>query len=221
MRKFLPSLAVFSAIALLGFFVINTLKIDDVSISSQDCLKSQDVNLKGKLIITVPSQSLVKNLKQQFPCISDIEINKIYPSKIDIKVQTNAPIAKITQKDLYITSQGQIVSGSPSVDLPQINLSQSIDASEGNTISDQSILFALATLDLIAKSDFHPATVRILDSTDLAIYDSAQTVAVFSSKKSPKIQVDSLQQVLSAAKIDGAKLAKIDLRFDKPVITFK
>jgi len=66
-----------------------------------------------------------------------------------------------------------------------------------------------------------PVNVRITGHDDVAIYNQQGQLAIFSSKKDKEEQVDSLQQVISKAKIDSAKIAKIDLRFDKPVLVFK
>lgn len=45
--------------------------------------------------------------------------------------------------------------------------------------------------------------------------------AIFSSKKSLDLQVASLQFVLSRLTIEGKRFVRLDLRFDKPVITLK
>lgn len=130
------------------------------------------------------------------------------------------PSAQIAQTNLFITADGKVVEGS-FANLPQLFLPQGVQAQSGQTIQDQATISAAAIAADLLKSDFHATNVRILENEDIAVYDSAQTVAIFSSKKSTKLQVDSLQQVLAEARIGDAKVAKIDLRFEKPTITYK
>ncbi|KKS04034.1 MAG: hypothetical protein UU56_C0011G0028 [Candidatus Curtissbacteria bacterium GW2011_GWA2_41_24] len=60
-----------------------------------------------------------------------------------------------------------------------------------------------------------------MGNDEVVIYNQQGQLAIFSSKKDKEVQVDSLQQVISKAKIESAKIAKIDLRFDKPVISYR
>lgn len=130
------------------------------------------------------------------------------------------PSAQIAQTNLFVTADGKVVEGN-FANLPQLFLPQGVQASSGQAIQDQATISAAAIAAQLLKSDFHATNIRILENGDIAIYDSAQTVAIFSSKKSEKLQVDSLQKVLAEARIGDAKIAKIDLRFEKPTITYK
>lgn len=130
------------------------------------------------------------------------------------------PSVQIAQTNLFITADGKVVEGN-FTNLPQLFLPQEVQASSGQTIEDQATISAAAIAAHLLKSDFHATNVRILENGVIAVYDSAQTVAIFSSKKSAKLQVDSLQQVLAEARIGDAKVAKIDLRFEKVTITYK
>ena len=68
---------------------------------------------------------------------------------------------------------------------------------------------------------FTPQNIRIVDGGDVAVYDTTGVIALFLPTKDATLQVDSLQAILAHSKIDEAKIAKIDLRFDKPVILNK
>ena len=87
--------------------------------------------------------------------------------------------------------------------------------------TDQNLKYAALLANELAASDFQVASIRILDSQTIGIYNRQDTVAIFSLKKGAYNQLDSLQQVLAKSKIDATKIQKIDLRFDKPVVAFK
>lgn len=66
-----------------------------------------------------------------------------------------------------------------------------------------------------------PSTVRIVDANQIVVYSAKDISVIFSATKRASDQVDSLQLILAESKIDAAKIDKIDLRFAKPVVTYK
>lgn len=126
-------------------------------------------------------------------------------------------IVKIENTNLAIAVDGTI-SGSDK-NLPQIFMPQNTAYSEGVKLDEPHILGALSIVKLLAKSDFLPTSIRFTSDTDLAVYNQQGQIALFSTQKQPQTQVDSLQQVLAKAKIDASKIAKIDLRFNLPVVS--
>lgn len=220
MPKLIKPTIIFFAFIVIFIYVSSLFQIKTVNINSQDCLKSEDTNLAGKFIFTIQENSLEKDLTQKFPCISTVKISKMFPSKIVIDVETKKPSAQVADTDFEITQSGQIIKGKDE-NLPQLYLPGEIKIQENQIVTDKKTLTAAKIAALIAKTDFHPATIRLLPDDGIALYQTDQTVAIFSSEKSADEQVDSLQQTLAIAKIDGTKLAKIDLRFRQPVISFK
>lgn len=80
--------------------------------------------------------------------------------------------------------------------------------------------FVAALTTELTVSDFQVASVRVLDTRSIGVYTQQGAVAIFSTENDLKSQIDSLQIVLAKSKIDAAKIEKIDLRFDKPVVTY-
>lgn len=130
------------------------------------------------------------------------------------------PSVQIEGTNLYLAENGQVTDRSVSKK-PLLYIDKKIKAAPNTVVTDPQILFAAKVASGLAKSDFSVASVRLLPSGDIAVYNPAGAIAVFSGAKDAKSQIDSLQQVLAKAKIDAAKITKIDLRFDQPVITFK
>lgn len=130
------------------------------------------------------------------------------------------PAAQIANSTLSVTKDGMIIEAQNS-DLPQLFLTQEASSQAGTKITDPTELFAIKIASLIIKTDFTAASIRIIGTNDVAVYDTKQTIALFTKTKSAEQQVDSLQQVIGKARIGDDKIAKIDLRYENPVISTK
>ena len=105
--------------------------------------------------------------------------------------------------------------------IPTIFLTQSQSAQTFGKITDKNTLSALNIAANLLKSDFTPQNIRVLDQGDVAVYGNYAIVAIFTQAKNTNLQLDSLQSILARSKIDAAKIAKIDLRFDNPIVIYK
>ena len=219
----LPILFILSFIAAL-IFAISVFKVKEVRlVQTHPCLPEnfqKESGIDGKDILFISSQKLENGLKDKFPCIDEIKIAKNFPSKITINITAKQPIVRIEGTNLLISESGQVTENTASKDNPIIYLPQEPKPQVGQIITDTNVLSALKITSALLKSDFMPSTIRFLKD-DIAIYNRQGLVVLFSAKKEIDKQVDSLQQVLSQAKIDATKITKIDLRFDKPVIEYK
>jgi len=59
-----------------------------------------------------------------------------------------------------------------------------------------------------------------ITASSLVATFSGGLVVIFSTKREPQAQADSLQFIITRAKIEGRSPKRIDLRFNKPVVTF-
>ena len=200
-------------------------KVQKIDISqNQSCLKTQDVfdALKNSQnLFFISQRKLEDTLKSQYTCIGTLEVKKIFPSELQVNITAKEPVVKIEGTSLMITDDGQVVEGILAKDKPIFFLPSEVKVVLGQKISQQAIIFAVGATSKLLKSDFLPVNIRITGKDDVAIYNQQGQLAIFSSKKDKEEQVDSLQQVISKAKIESAKIAKIDLRFDKPVISYR
>lgn len=181
----------------------------------------EQLNLANKNLPAISKSDLEKVLLKKYPCIRKISINKIFPAKIMIKTELQSEILKIADTNFFLNQDG-IVSGSTIIPaLPLLYPNRNLNLKVGGKIEDKDVAYALKLTIELAKSDFRASSIRIIDRGSIAVYNTADLIAIFSTKKTAKEQVDSLQLVLSKAKIDAAKIVKIDLRFEKPVLVFK
>lgn len=130
-------------------------------------------------------------------------------------------LAHVDGTDLALGNDGNVVKKSDGETKPILFLPEGIQIEENKTVSDTTVLFALKLLQDLAKSDFTPTQLRFVDKVDVIVYSQSEATARFTAIKDSTGQVDSLQSVLSKAKIDASKISQIDLRFNKPVVTYK
>lgn len=225
MAKFLVVIVVLVALVS-GVLFSPIFKIKSAAFAKdQSCLNNssqlEKFDVFGKNIFLFNSQNLAKDLKMEFACIDTVNIQKVLPSKLDFDIVAKQPVAKIEGTSLAATKDGLIVESPKQTQVPTIFLSYDKYAQVAGKIVDEKVLFALQVAASLIKSDFVPQNIRILDLGDVAVYGNYNIVAIFSSSKDADVQLDSLQSVLARSKIDAAKIAKIDLRFDNPVIIYK
>lgn len=192
-------------------------------ISNKPCLEEkQAVDLtksKGNSIWLINTDQLSREIADSSSCISTVKISRKFPNTLEISYTGKIPIAKIEGSDMLITVYGQLIKSQPDGSIPTIFLPQGTEV-ETDKIKENTILVALEIINLLLKSDFAPANVRFVNG-DVTIYNHEEAVAIFSADISPQSQADTLQQVLSKAKIESKKIIKIDLRFENPIVVFK
>ena len=209
-------LAVFSPL-----FEIKNVTFNDDAACIKNSQKIAEDNLIGESLIFLNSQEIAQVIKNKFACIETIDVNRQFPSTVQINIQSKRPIAKIAESDFQLTKDGLLVRADDSVQIPTIFLPTNFELNAGQRLDDKNILFALEIIDNLLKSDFVPTTVRIVDEDQIAVYSNKDILVIFSTNKNPIKQVDSLQLILAEARIDATKIDKIDMRFEKPVISSK
>lgn len=218
-RVFKLFVAIIITTGLATYLILSIFSVKNISLSPQNCLAENDLGVHGKFIFRIDPNSIEARAKERFACLDQLKIAKYYPAKLEVTVVTKIPSVSVADTNLGITPEGLVVA-SVSSNLTKLFAPQATSLVAGQKVAG-SLLFAAELAQILPKTDFAAVMIRILADGEIAVYDSSQRVALFTTAKSAESQVDSLQQVLAAAKIDGAKITKIDLRFAKPVITFK
>ncbi len=217
-----------SIVLVLTIFVlvvsVSTLKVKHIQIQNNaNCLNEKNLQEKinNKNLIFLDTDNLKNDLKKQLECIEDLKITKKYPGTVDFTLIQKQAVAKIDGSQYSLTEDGLAISDTSTTPKPTIFLPQGVQVDPGQKLKDPSVLFALQLSKNLEKSDFIASNVRITDQGDIAVYSSQEAIALFTKEKSAQSQVDSLQSVIAKAKIDPSKIAKIDLRFEKPVLIYK
>lgn len=200
-------------------FKIKNIESNSTCVQTRELLES--TQLAGKNIFLTSKSKIEENVKAKFACAQTVNATKKYPNSISLNITQEEVVAQVEGSDLYLTADALAVKLQTDKKYPKIFLPQEIKISENNIIEDEKVKFALTLLKNIQSSDFTSTQLRFLESADIVVYSQAEATAIFTTVKDVQSQVDSLQSVLSKAKIDPAKIEKIDLRFDKPVVTYK
>ncbi len=224
MKRSLLAAVIFVVLVIVLFKFTFTIRYIEVT-GDQSCLNKENIeatnNILGKNIFLINAREVQENLKKENSCLDSISLNKKLPSKLAVEVKAKVPVAKIDGTDLLATADGLVIKQQAQTTIPTIYLPGNIKASQDARFTQNNVLSALGITAALLKSDFTPASIRIVGPEDIAVYSTNETVALFTTRMSTSGQVDSLQSILTKAKIDAAKIAKIDLRFDKPIIIFK
>ena len=195
-------------------------RVKNIDLVQNNCLKKEELNITGKFIQLINLQKLEQEIKKNHLCIKQVRLTKKLPHTILVEIVQSQVVVRIASTNLSMNLDGELYVTSDDL-LPQLFLKSTENLSPGVRIEDGVALFSANLADSLKKSDFHATNIRIISENEIVVYDSKETVAIFTTKRKVVDQVDSLQQVLALAKIESDKIGKIDLRFDKPVISFK
>lgn len=222
-RSLLAVVILVVLVALLAKFAFTVRTIDVTG--DENCLNKENIQSKsdllGKNIFLINGPQVEQNLKKENSCLQSLSLIRKLPSKLAVEVKAKVPVAKIDGTDLLATAGGEVIKQQVATNIPTIYLPGNVKVGQGTKFENSDILAALGITAALLKSDFTPASVRIVGPEDIAVYSTNETVALFTTRMPISGQVDSLQSIMTKAKIDAAKIAKLDLRFDKPIIVFK
>lgn len=236
-----PLLPAFSIVALAIYLNRShffTVKKIVCQIDNLPCPPSFEPSLllfRNNNIFTLSSQKVKAQLSPQNLNIVDIRVIKKLPQTLKIEIKRRSPLAQlIPVKDLQFnaTLSAQLSSkffsldesgtvyaalDQPAPGLPTILLPETKSIELGRSDISQ----VLADLVVLLQQHFVAfETIAWLNPRMIVVQTIPQTYAVFDSTLSLSSQVASLQYILTGSKIEQQLPAKIDLRFDKPVLTY-
>ena len=140
---------------------------------------------------------------------------QIIKPKTDLKeVVIKEPVAVIAfEEDFYLVDEdGVVLERTQKTNLPVIS---------GSRLEDERIKKAIGILLAFQLNLWEPKEIHLASESYLEIGFKDNLEVLFSLQKEAQIQLDSLQLIFSRAKIEGRNIKKIDLRFDKPVVSYE
>jgi len=204
---------------------------------------SQLMNLTlGKNIIFLKKKKIIEEFLNTMPTFKDLKIKKKFPNELIFEVKERRGVAALvvqltvtegeevfsersvfeTEEDFYIVDEeGFLLAKEKKSDLPLILLTRPLRLNIGQKIEEKEIIQAINFLTILRLNLLEPKIAKVISPYSLEVWLEKDIKVVFSSKKESQIQIDSLQFILSRAKIEGRIVRKIDLRFDKPVVNYE
>ncbi|MEK7622709.1 MAG: hypothetical protein AAB430_02460 [Patescibacteria group bacterium] len=227
-KRFFPLFLAIVIIAV-GFFLMRS---DFFKIKSIGCELDQYpcpliyepvlVGLHNQNILQISSLSINRQLQALDPSLAEINLRRTLPDKIYLKLTRRLALARIESADAkvyFMDSKGEIFTGQQtSSQLPVINVPADKPVSLGRSDFSDS-LFKLIT----ALNEYFIASQKItwLPQQIIELQTAKGPLAVINLEKDISASIAALQYILSGFKIDEALPAKIDLRFDKPVLSYE
>ena len=199
-------------------------KIENVEVAGdKGCTEESTIQeqFRGRNIFIVSSKRVEETVLNNYKCVKNVTVQKKYPSTLTIEVEIDRPLVKVGDKNIYLTENGFVLDNYDQKNLPTIFFDKETEFKIGERVNDEDTLYVLSLVSQIGKTDFVATSIRVLSPFVLSVYNRENQVVIFTTEKKVNVQVDSLQLILSESKIDPSKIEKIDLRFAKPVITYK
>lgn len=222
MYKFFLVIIFLVVVASLSVFFL--FKIENIEVvGGKGCTEESAIRqqFKGRNIFSVSSKQAEETIANDYKCVKNVTVQKKYPSTLTMAVEVDQPLVKVGDKNIYLTENGFVLENYNRENLPTIFFDKETEFKVGERVSDEDTLYVLSLVSRIGKTDFVATSIRILSPFVISVYNRENQVVIFTTEKEVNTQVDSLQLILSESKIDPSKITKIDLRFEKPVITFK
>lgn len=180
-----------------------------------------DEDKMNKNLLFFPAQKVRAQLLVQNPILKDIQIRKKFPHTIEIIAYARDPSARLTLSDheVIVDNEGVVLglAGAEHRVLPLLSLSIS-NGSLGTTIDDPNVRQSLAIVKGIGK-DIAIISITNIDSTTL-LAKTDRVDIYFPQNGETSDKVATLQTLISGFRIKGNLPKVIDLRFDKPIVTF-
>lgn len=220
---------ILSCITVASFFTLQELKLQRVrcSMSSGNTcpapIIAQLESLTNHSLLTLDLAMLRDQIYAVYPQVSRIDIQSRFPQELHVNIHTKANAAALKTGPettaLVVASDNTIteLTDQPNPDYPVILYAQAEKFAVGETITDQAALFSLSLASTLKEGFISFSQVKIQDPETITVQLDEGFTAVFSSALDVSRQVNTLQLILSKAKIDQTTPI-IDLRFKQPVL---
>lgn len=176
-------------------------------------------NYRGQNIFLVNEKELVERLKSKDIKIKEVKVLREFPGKILVNIEKRQALAAIpsgnnfflVDKEGLVFSEEQQVGGIPilNLGLQNIGIGSRIDGEKS------SVLLILDSLK--GKEEVQSVTVM---EGEIQMRLRGETLVLFSATSEVNTKINALQMILTRFRIEGRKPSKIDLKFEKPVVTF-
>lgn len=211
-------IAVSSVIAAWGINSVFTLRV--IEVSGEGVAVSVDAAKLPKNLLFFPTATLQEQILKDYLLVERVEMKKKYPHTLVITAVPRKPFATVgVGNQAYSVDDSGVVLAQYPTDpaLPAVRIATG-PLQPGMRISDTRVAAALGFLRE-SRSIVRISEITLLDSTSLRA--SANGVSIqFAHDADPAAIARTLQTLLAGFRIKGVLPGVIDLRFDKPVITF-
>lgn len=226
LRKIRRILAIlFFTLCLIGgsFFLITRLfRVKSIEIIGEGIENIQiDETRFSPNLLFFPKEQLIAELLKVYPQLMNVEIRKKFPHTLVLVLPQRQAVARIESSGRFVLlSADAVVLGPATADvlLPLLRIPLDSIPQRGGKTEDVRILSALKILESFDK-DRKPSLIDIYDEASLrAKIDKTDIIFAHNSDLTQRLA--TLQTLLVGFRIQARMPARIDLRYQKPVVTF-
>ncbi|MEK7141117.1 MAG: hypothetical protein AAB800_01060 [Patescibacteria group bacterium] len=222
-RKFgrIVVLLVGGAICVSFFWGINRIfTIRNVEVAGEGIQIEVDSATLPKNLLFFPVGQVTQQVLRDYPLVGMVTIQKKYPNTLRITAVPRKPfvIAGIDRETYLLDEQGIVLKQYPlETGLPVIRIAVG-GVLPGVKISDQAVL---ASVNFMRETqNFLPIRDITMNDTSSLRAQSAMMSIMFPQHADIPFLIRTLQTVIAGFRIKGTLPTTVDLRFDKPVVTF-
>lgn len=183
-------------------------------------------NIRNSNLLFFPSDKIIEIILANNPQIESVIINKVFPNTVILKITNSKPLAyfKLNQGYATVDEKGKVLSknANKSEDLPVINYYQQFDYSQLNIGSTLNYIDLTTSLFLLKKTSELDTIIDSIDINGLSmiVFNLKGKQIFFTSDKPKETQSYQLETLIRQFKIEAKDFKVLDLRFEKPVVTF-
>ena len=214
----LPALLIILAVVGLARLKFFNVKKIDCTLDGYPCPLAFEpalVDLHDKNLFTVKTAGVVNYLKALDSTLTEIKINKSLPNRLGVVLKRSPAIAYVSKDGawFHLDELGNLVAlpEKPNLVLPVVILPGSI------TVEPQALSELINALNAAPVSF---AEVSFITKNEVTIKTTVGPQAVVDPTKPISPAIATLQYILSNLKIGEKLPIRIDLRFDKPILSY-
>lgn len=221
-RRVIGGVCVVTSILGLVMLINSVFSLQSVEVVGKEITIEINKKLLHTNLLFIPTETVRKQLLKDYMLLSDVEIQKKYPHTIRLIPHLRLPVARLQTHDkiVLIDRDGWIV-GDESNPIPTNLPLLDFDIGEvytGMQTIDARILSSISFVINIPE-DMRIDRITKLDSTSFRV--TSDTIDIYIPQLSDMKKIGAtLQTLLTGFRIKGKLPVTIDLRFDKPVVTF-
>ena len=171
-------------------------------------------------IFFLDSTAVEEKVKENFPTIKAISLERAFPDKLLVRVAVRVPLAIVEDKNkarFLVDGEGLLFrEASQEESLPLISLGGDFKGEVGQRVSGRAISGYLETLRLAEESGLKTAAIYL--RPNLIELRLVKTVVLVSTDKEIAPQIEILSQLLLRYQLGGRTPKSVDLRFGRPVV---
>lgn len=231
LKIILPVLLFLLIIVGLGYFLKDDFwNIQKISCFEEENLCSADIYgdlaslVIGRHLLFLSSPQVAAKIRAKYPFLKEIKIVKKIPPELQFILKKREAMAALVKEsspdeNYLVDEEGFCLKKASATDLPLVLVQELPKIAVGEKPEDRAITKAIEIIKELKLNLFEPKTAKV-NPFNIEVRLEGDELTIFSTFKELKIQINSLQLILTRAKIEGKKISRLDLRFDKPVVVY-